>query len=268
MGDDVRIEFEKALENFKHALAFDENYRTATINIACTYSVLGKFRDAVYQAETAIDLAQGKHAAHTANAKLVIAIAHALNPNGDKKLAESTLNELAKAGNLLAEANLKIFKGEEISLTSSALPITWMDGSMGATDRPKFPKQEVVTGISTYSLTALSNEIPNEGEQEIAINDDRSIIVGNLTDSRVYATLSSDGTKWLMLHATKDQYAGETSNGLKRGASLDDILKLYGSPNSVLNTNRGLSLVYHQNKIIFLLSQDRKIENWVVFRYI
>lgn len=268
MGDDVRLEFEKALEYFKSAKAFDENYRTAYLNIACAYSVLGKYRDAIYHAETAMELAQGKHAALTSNARLVIALVHAINPNGDKKLAESTLSELSKAGNLLATANLKLFRGEEVLLTSSTLPISWMDSSVGATERPKFPKPEVVSGLSNYSLAALGSEIPTDAELEISINDDRNVIVGNLTDSRVYVTLSADGSKYLLLHATLDSYTGETASGLMRGASLEELVKLYGSPNAVLNTNRGLSLVYNQSKIIFLLGHDRKVENWVVFRYI
>ncbi|HIP31694.1 MAG TPA: hypothetical protein EYG86_02930 [Crocinitomicaceae bacterium] len=265
MGDDVKALFEKSIEMFEKAVDRDKKFLTGKLNIACAYSVLSNFRKAKNYAEDVIyDADKTKDKYTILNAKLVLAIINDIDENGDKGKSKQILDDLISQGHLLAEMNQQLMEGEDISeIEILAMPLKWMDGSMPKLEQPKYPKRESLTGLSKYSMSALQNEIPNGAEEQLKFGRDDQILIANFDDSRLYFI---PGDKFILFHATKNNYTGTTEQGIKLGSTKDEVLSKYGAPGSVNTTKQGLILSYPKNKLLVLIGHENTVTRWIVWR--
>jgi tetratricopeptide (TPR) repeat protein len=263
MGDDVKALFEKAILMFEKAVEYDKNYFTAKLNIACSYSVLKNYRKARNFAEDVIyDADKVKDKFTILNAKMVLAIVSDLDENTPKN--SQLFDDLIAQGHLLSEVNKQIMDGEDISNINFAnLPLSWMDGSVKPSEVSKFPKKEMITGLSSYTISALQNEIPNGAEEVLKFGRYGQIVVGNLSDSRIYFIPSDN---YYLFHATKENYEGETALGIKLGSSKEEVLSKYGAPSAVNTSKQGLIMAYEKNQMLFVLDYNNKVSKWILWK--
>ena len=268
MGDDVKALFTSALDLFEKAVGRDQDFHTGHLNMACAYSVLGEYRKAKNKAEDVLyDADKNGDKFTIMNAKLVLAIVNDLDERGDKNKAMELLDELIDEGHLLAEANKAIMEGDDLSeIEFSKLPLKWMDGSIKEVNQPKYPKAEKISGISKYSLSTFeTEEIPDEISQSITFKRGQDLLVANFETSKLYLT-AQENNKYLMFHATLPSYDGMTTLGIKLGDSKSEVVKKYGSPNSVNTTKQGVILSYAKNKLLILIDLEGNVTRWIVWR--
>ena len=266
MGDDVKGVFEQAIKMFEHAVERDKKYYTATLNIACVYSVLSDYRKAKFYAEEVIYDADKNEEKYTIrNARMVLAIVNDMDENGDKEKATAIFDELIEQGHLLAEVNKQIMNNEDLDEIEFAnLPLKWMDGATASFSAGnQYPKREKITGVSRYSVSVLQTEISSDIEEHLKFGRSGEILVANFDDSRLYFI---PGDKFWLYHATKDNYKGATELGIKIGATKDEVLKLYGAPRCVNTTRQGMILSFPENRIMFLIDNNNVLSQWVVWR--
>lgn len=263
MGDDLKAYFNQAIEIFDKALQKDKSYSTAKLNIACSHSVLMNYRKAKNFAEDVIYDADKVADEYTIlNAKLVLAIINDLDENATKN--PKMFDALIEKGHLLAEVNKQIMDGEDISnISIPSMPLKWMDGSVKLDSGSKYPKEEKITGLSAYSMSALQTEIPNGSDEELKFGRYGQILVGNLEDSRIYFIPADN---YYLFHATKDNYKGETALGIKLGSSKKDVLTAYGAPNSVNTTKQGMIMVYERSQLLILINNDNIVSKWILWK--
>lgn len=261
--------FLEAVTYFEKAIGYDRSYASAYLNLACSYSALRDFRKARYNAEEVAYISDSLQDKITRmNADLVLAIIEDLDPRGSKDVAGKMFSELSKKGHLLAQINEQIFEGiDESELEYSKLPIAWMNGApQSEISGQKFPKQEVLSGFSSYSLSNLSMSISDDQEQELAIGRDRRLIIGNLKDSRVLVTTNDNG-KYILFHSTLPNYTTGLNNGLKLKSTKEEVLKTLGTPTVAITTKQGNLLRYDGEKLLILLNSENKVQQIVSWRY-
>lgn len=265
MGDNIKETFEKAKMKFEQAIAFDKNYAIGYLNLACTFSVLGEFEDAVYMGSKAMKIAKKeKMKATIANIELLNAIVAQLDPDGDKDESKAAIDKLAKDGHLLADLNKQIIEGKKLSqLEAQAVPMSWMDGSFHNGNAGKRVREKI-HGLKYYSIDELSTT--KMKEEKIFFTKDDYVISGMMEDSKILAV---DGmNKFFVFHATMSNYTDTTALGVKLGSTQSEILEKYGMPSSVITSNRGTVLSYNRSQLIMILNDENQLESWLIWRTI
>jgi hypothetical protein len=265
MGDDVKALFEKARDYFETAIGFDKDYGTAYLNLACSYSVLQDYRKARFYVEEVGVIAQNDQITIN-NAQLLRAIIEDLDPAGDKKMAKKKFEELNKKGHALAQVNFGIFEGEDLSdISAPKVPISWMNEGSKEYKRQDYPQTEKLDGMGDYRIANLVMDIPDDREQQLSVGRFRKLTIGNLDHSRVLVTTDNDG-KYLLFHSTQKGYSGALKQGIKLGNTLDQMLKAYGSPNSVVSTRQGMVLCYPRERLMVLVDANNILQQFVVYK--
>lgn len=267
MGPDLIELFEKAKNYFELAARRDKEFATGYLNIACAQSVLGEYDMAYAFLKKAMKYSKDSKTATFKNAQVVMAIINDLNPDGDKEETKDILESLVDEGHILADLNLQIFNGKDIvDLDPIRLPISWMGDDVEASENSMFTAQEKISGLSEYSQSALT-KIPAERSEVIKTARRTKVYVGSFDDSRVFAS-NDENNKFLLFHSTLDNYIGETEKGIMLGSSKADVLKLYGTPNSVINTAQGDVYSYNSSQLLILINTEGIVTKWIIWRSI
>lgn len=65
---------------------------------------------------------------------------------------------------------------------------------------------------------------------------------------------------------TKPTYDQASALGVRIGSSKNEIETRYGHPERIVNMSQGSYYVYPNQKIIFVVSKNDKVKEWVVLR--
>ncbi len=262
MGDNVRLIFDKALEKFEQATKFDKTYSTGFLNMACVYSIFKAFDDAEFHIQKAIKaaIAEGKTNVEE-NALLVKAIILNQNPDGDKDEMKKIMNTLIKKGNSFAKYNQLIFDGKSTAdITYSVYPISWKEGEVTTTNSSVTPSREMMDNIKSYD-----GDLDVVFMEEILYAKLSYLICGTRDESMVYRIENKAGDVYVF-HTSKSNYSGQTTKGLKIGATKTQIVDAYGFPSVVMNARQGTVMLYPKHKMIFVTDENDCISSWTLIR--
>lgn len=257
-GDDVRDIFEKALDKFEKASIFDKTYSTAALNMACVYSVLGRYDEAEIAALRAQKLA--KDEARTSvlnNAKLVMAIINQLNPDGDKDKSKKILEELVALKHDYAILNKAIVDGTSTEDLVFTKPLGWSgddEASVGGTSRPTAERIDNVRDYTTVEVKFT---------EEIKFSRLNTLYTGTMDASLILQVPFKSGV--MVFHTTLQNYSGQMSKGLKMGTAEKQLLEAYGIPQVIMPSRQGWIYHYPKNKMMVFLDQNKAVEKWVVY---
>jgi len=261
MGDAAIQLFEKAKEKFEQATRFDKTYSTGYLNLACAQTVLKIYDEAEISLKYASKYAKAEGRKNVEdNAKLVLAILNHQNPEGDKTLTESLLNELSSKGHDLAIYNKNIISGGDLSqIKSKGRPIGWEDEDLAAVASPQTtrPQVERIEGIRDFDNIQAVKE-------EILYSRNNSLLCG-LRDSSVIMMISAKSGEGIVFHSTKANYAGKMVKGTKVGSTERQLIEAYGFPEVIMASRQGFIYLFPKNKMMVFLNQEKCIDKWVLY---
>lgn len=257
-GDDVKEVFEKALDKFERASIFDKTYSTASLNMACVLSVLGRYDEAEIASLKAQKLAkdEGRNSV-LSNAKLVIAIINQLNPEGDKEKSKRILEELVAQKHDFAILNKAIVDGTSTEDLVFTKPLGWTgddEASVGGTTRPTAEKIDNVRDYTTVEVNFT---------EEIKFSRLNILYTGTMNESLILQVPFKSGV--MVFHTTLNNYSGQMSKGLKLGTEEGKLIESYGIPQVIMPSRQGWIYHYPKNKMMVFLDQNKNVEKWVVY---
>jgi tetratricopeptide (TPR) repeat protein len=257
-GNDVKEIFEKAFDKFERASIFDKTYSTASLNMACVLSVLGRYDEAEIASLKAQKLAKDEGRTSVLNnAKLVMAIIHQLNPEGDKDKSKKILDELVALNHDFALINKAIVDGTSTEDLVFTKPLGWAgddEASVGSTTRPTAEKIDNVRDYTTVEVNFT---------EEIKFSRLNTLYTGTMNESLILHVPFKSGV--MVFHTTLNNYSGQMSKGLKLGTGEKQLLEAYGLPQIVMSSRQGLIYHYPKNKMMVFLDQNKGVEKWVVY---
>ena len=212
-----------AIKRFEQAIKFDPAYHTAYLNLACTYSLLNKLKDADFYLEKALDVCR-KNKADSSGIYILSGILS--DQKADKKMARKYLGSSFLAANPIAQFDLNVInnkaQAEQSDLSSQPARQT---------------KNETIDGINIYeTLTKISVQTVRAGDLNIKYQANPGSIL--------YYFQSKSSSRTIIFLKTDDTYSGTTLMGNKKGENRSIIEKNYGKPNSVLLSRNGIIMVY------------------------
>lgn len=252
---------------FKEAIQLDEEYATGYINLACVQSVLKDYYDAEGSVRKAIKYSKEENSLTAKNAKLVRAIINDLDPDGDKELTQSILEDLSNSHHILADINLEIYNGALLSEFEAELPISWMNAGIESVERNGRPRKLMIKdGLDNYSFNALRS-VPAEQEETVKLLRRDKLIIDDFEFSRSFSTPYIDNglDKYLFFHATKETFTGDVG-GVSLDSDLETVISKMGSPNSVITAKQGEIILYRENNVMFELSPENRVKKIIVWR--
>ncbi len=240
---------DEAIGELEAATTLDEHYLPAWINLGCVYALKEKWRDARYAAETAIEFAEEQQDPGTVQkAKVLMGIIAA--KQGDKKVAKAFFAE-AK-GNELAEANSTLLKGEPLELSGVSTLV-----------KEKFEQ------IDNVQLEKVENQVIfRELNEDLKITFDRKnyILLKDYDQSSLLIDWIDRGEEYFFFQQTLSDYEGATAKGVELGASEDQVSKVYGKEFTTIHTTEGKFIHYPVFQLLFKISEQGKVVQWVVYR--
>lgn len=248
-----------AISHFQDAIFLDRDYHTARLNLASAHALLalsnaGRGEDEEFNYDYASLYARQvvRRADKTADAKLkadaqcLMGIIADLNGEGDAE----ALFEAAKKKSVLAEYNLAVMKNIKPALQVSRKPKGLIAEQIEDFDMDRFilrPAPDTMVNLS--------------GEQRRQWGFKQK----GLEQSRIFLDFISRN-QYAFFQFTDIGYKGQTQLGLKIGASRQDILDKYLSPDRELQLPNGHLMIYGADQIIFWMDQDKKLSRWCVYR--
>jgi tetratricopeptide (TPR) repeat protein len=257
-GSDVSDIFEQALDKFEKASIFDKTYSTASLNMACVLSVLGRYDEAEIASLKAQKLAKDEGRTSVLNnAKLVMAIINQLNPEGDKDKSMKILNELVALHHDFAIINKAIIDGTSTEDLVFTKPLGWSgddEASVGSTARPTAEKIDNVRDYSSVEVNFT---------EDIKFSRLNTLYTGTMDASVILQVPFKNGI--MVFHTTSTNYAGQMSKGLTLGTTEKQLIEAYGIPQVIMPSRQGWIYHYPKNKMMVFLDQNKGIEKWVVY---
>ncbi len=240
-----RLSFlEDAERWFKNAMQLAPDQGTAYLNLSVVYILKNEWLDASFWATKAHGLAQkADNRKQIADAQIALGVIEGIQER--KKEAETHFT-LALAGNTyLAKANLDILKGEK--------------------NKRNLERREA-KGIEMIEGLLLDDFLQNPDLEGLA-NLGNEVYCGKkmLGQSELFLHYANEGEEYILFHQTYPTYQGTTNWGIQLEASKENILNTYKSPTNILELTKGSCLVYKDKKILFILDDQDKLTQWVVF---
>jgi len=261
MGDAAIQLFEKAKEKFEQATRFDKTYSTGYLNLASTQVILKIYDEAEISLKYATKYAKAEGRKNVEdNAKLVLALLNHQNPEGDKAITESLLNELIAKGHDLAIVNKNIISGGDLaSIKSQGRPIGWTDEDLAsaATTQSSRPQVERIEGIRDFDNIEATKE-------EILYSRSNSLLCG-LRDSSTIMMINAKSGEGIVFHSTRPNYTGKMVKGTKIGSTERQLIEVYGLPEVIMASRQGFIYLFPKNKMMVFLNQEKCIDKWVLY---
>jgi tetratricopeptide (TPR) repeat protein len=235
----------QAVLHFDAAISLDPQYAPAYLNKACALALLGETTRAYFYADVETRAtAKGKYAGLQQDLEVLLGILDA-QPNTEeakakaKKRFEAVLAQ--KAGGVAAY-NLAKLSGETITTQEKSFTDEEIDGESVFLMEPDIdlekPKLEMGEGLAF-------------------VRNPKKTAHGQL-----YSSISA-ANGFTMFLLTNTDYKGETAEGIKIGATRQEIEAKYGLAPKVIQTIVGEILAY--KGLLFMLKAD-KLERWVTYK--
>ena len=240
---------EQARFYFKQAYALDTDYATALINIACVEDLMENYDDADYFAKKALKVAKKvNNLKAEGDAYIIRGIAALHNQEKDDGIEYlSKASEKSESCKILAQLNVDIFSGN--------------------TPFPSIPKPKLSLSkekLDNVSLDAFLESI--DVDILLDIKKDLACGVRLLDESKILINLINGGQSgYTLLHVTRENYDGESGEGIKIGTFSEDVLIKYGQPTHTQQTTNGQYMVYDFKQIAFHVKNGR-VESWALYR--
>lgn len=240
---------EKAKFYFEQARALDAEYATGFINLACVHDLMGNYEEADFFAKKASKIARSNNNLKVeGDAYIIRAIAaihegEAINGMDYFKQAAAKDRDCER----LAQLNIDIYNGTvtEISATRPKISLT----------------KERIEG---KNLDAFMDAI--DVDILLDVKGNVSCGIKLMDESKILLTLIDGGQSgYTLLHLTNTTYNGATGDGIKIGASKDDVIAKYDKPTYIQEARQGQFLVYDFKNIAFFIS-DGQVKSWALFR--
>jgi tetratricopeptide (TPR) repeat protein len=261
MGDAAIELFKKAIEKFEQATRFDKTYSSGYLNLACVQIILKIYDEAEISLKYASKYAKAEGRKNTEdNIKLVLALLNHQNPEGDKTVTESLLNELTAKGNNLAIYNKSIMNGGDIAkIKSNGQPIGWENDDLAsaATTQSARAQVERIEGIRDFENLEATKE-------EILYTRTNSLLCG-LRDSSTVMMISAKTGEGIIFHSTKANYTGKMVKGTKVGSTERQLIEAYGLPQVIMASRQGFIYLFPNNRMMVFLNKDKIIDKWVIY---
>ncbi len=271
--------FKKALKSFKSATDFNSEYATGFLNMACMHMILEEQSMAIGFAEKAMGIASNTGDVYTLkNARMLLALVDAVTPDTglsknelklqkkgkylDKGVRE--LNKLIAEGHYLSKINLEVINaGESFDYSKSRQhPLRYNEptGNIVAGTNTV----EKVSPFTSYSKRELNDNVENS--QTIKI-DEEKLLTANLGETIIYLFKStSDRPIYYVFHKVNSASEETTVKGLKIGATEQEVLSAYGTPNTIMPASNRTVLCYKDAKLLVFLDSNNQMQEWAVWR--
>jgi hypothetical protein len=257
-----------AIKNFKDALQLDPDYLPGLLNLGCTYALRGLI-DAeedeelkglyydyasVYAGDTKWRAVRKNKTKLQGDALTLLGIIAAETGKGDAAAYFSQ----AKSLNSLGAVNLKIYQDEDPSSAIQKLP------------KPDFPEKIEDLTLTTFARSPFADEgtmrtIEGKNNRKWGYNFKNK----KLEHSIILIDLLNTRTDYTYLHITQPSYTGEkakTNKNIRLGASRQEILDAYKSPDREVQLPNGYLISYPNHNIVFWLNEKQQLEKWCVYR--
>lgn len=243
---DARIEelLKTAAGRFKNAIELAPEEASAYLNLALVYTLQEEWLDANYHANKALAASRKSgQLKQTADAQIALGIIAALQ--GEEADARTQFT-LALAGNeVLARTNL------------AALDET---PDAQAVARPPAHGVETIEDLMLDAfLEAPDLSVTTDLGGEVYCGKQ------SLDHSQLFLHYANEGAEYVLFHETAPNYSGKTREGIQLGDRRADIVQAYGDPAKVLELKRGWCLVYPEQKLLFLLNEQKLLQQWIVY---
>jgi tetratricopeptide (TPR) repeat protein len=257
----------EALRNFQRATLLDEQYGTALINLACTHALLAS---SILESPT--DSGQEEIAKDhllEAGIRARAAIRQAMN----HQQAQTAANGYLLLG-IIAEAEGKEAALDEAWSRAEASPLTALNQSIRETGKLPPGKERLADDftmeemLNERSILDLQNRLPAWDQEIMVLRAPDRIKLQIAEDENGGTTLLrhevNGGQQAFLLYRPKPGYRGVTALELALGASREDILEEYDQPDYFVPTAGGLTMVYEDSGIVFVLLDDKLVSWWLV----
>ena len=195
---------------------------------------------------------QQQEALTVANARIVQGIIFARQSADDKAI--SAFEAAEEKMPMLARMNLQVLKP-----TSDKRYIS-------AKSRPTGTVVERIGGLDVEDIKAKVLNSPTIVRKLKAATDEDSLLSIYVKESNDWiGCLFNVDDKFQYLLATSSSYSGTSSRGVKIGSPIDDLVIRYGSAQKVIPFRKGNTYVYSTEKMVFFVSEDQKVSQWMLY---
>ena len=235
---------ERARLRLQRAIDADAGYAPARINLACVYYLRGQTGEALVAAREVPEMARADAAA-AADARIVEGICLA---DTDGSAATAAFTAALDGNRPLARLNLDALEGRSADLPRLSHP-----------DGPAEP--------STGRSSPIYDAILQEGRPTALDGLDSSfvdpILLHRNLGGRDGYLLDTDQSQ-ITFVVSREDYDGTTARGIRVGASEDEVLGAYGSPDVRVASVQGSHWVYVTSRIAFRLDRAGTVRGWLV----
>ena len=242
-SEKIKMLIDKAIKKFEHSKRLDPDYKTAQLNICCSYSLLAELfqLDDVEKnkfIKKANDALVCYNQPDTKNTYIIQGIISF--QSGNKKTASKYFKKAVKIGSEVAQINLNKLNGsneDKTVLTSTSYP-------------------EILDDFKPGGIMAGFSDFP-EPYSTIKL-DNCKLYVKKFKNSTAYLFTNKDR---FFIQVSKSQ---STSTGINIGDNMKKISLHYTSPTIV----RGTIDDYHHypNKNIVFMEKNHKVSGWFTYQ--
>jgi len=207
------------------------------------------YDDADYFAKKALKVAKkNNNAKSEGDAYIIRGIAALHNQEKDDGIEYlSKASEKSESSKTLAQLNVDIFSGN--------------------TPFPSIPKPKLSLSKEKLDNVSLDSFLESiDVDILLDIKKDLACGIRLMDDSKILINLINGGQSgYTLLHVTRDNYNGESGEGIKIGTFSEDVLIKYGEPTHTQQTATGQYFVYDFKQIAFYVKNGR-VESWALYR--
>jgi tetratricopeptide (TPR) repeat protein len=240
---------EKAKFYFEQTHSLDAEYATGFINLACVHDLMGSYEEADFFATKAARIARENNNLKVEGDAYIILGIVAIHEGEVQDVSDYFKQAAAKDKDCepLAQLNMGIYNGTP-SINTSPHP------------KISLTKEQ----IEDTNLDAFIDAIDVDILLDVKGNVSCGIKLMN--ESKILLTLIDGGQSgYTLLHLTNTTYGGATGDGIKIGASKDDVLAQYGNPTYIQEARQGQFLVYNFKNIAFFINNGQ-VQSWALYR--
>lgn len=248
--DERRVRLlEQAWEWLERARSKDRHYAPAWINLACVADLQGEADEAALWAQQALKVARrASDPLPLAHAHLVRGIARLHGEPADEAGARQDFETARTAAPQLARLNLEVLDGVPIGRPASA---------------PRAARLERIDGLSAQAYERANApdaivQIPRDGrDPAFTFYTQRAPGWEGLVVDTGYSTV--------VFLATRQNYVGETGQGLRIGDPLEQVVAAYGRPSYLRAGRLGTHHVYPGPGLVVRAGADDRVRGWILY---
>jgi hypothetical protein len=230
---------------FKQAIALDEHYVPAYINMAITFLLLEDWDKADIQLSMAASENPGPKMA--SDIEVVKGVIDALQENLGN--ARDHWQSAQEDNSHLAEINLKIADG----------------GTPAAVN----PVQGFVMKREQIADISLDQFLRSTGpDRMVQVDKSEDITAGfyQRENYLIYSHAVAAAREFMSVQLVDESFTGKSLEGIQIGDTREKLLEAYKTPERQVQTPQGEFLVYPQRQLFFRLDAEAKVVGWGIYR--